>query len=421
MDKEIQELKSSITNAKSILVLMPAILTTDIIVSALSIYHLCASVYKKETLIGSSIEIPIRFKKLISDMGIDEKYIIRELKSRQYIFSIPDIEKDMEIDLRREEGKISLYLKTNHHELNTSMIDFKSEGDIFDLVIMVGSKSYEALGSIYSSELFGQLNTINIDSSLQNLTYAKHNVVDKKSSTVSEIIYQIFESLEIKIAQNIASMLIRGIISGSHVFKKIENPNIFKYLNELFRLTNNSDVIDDYLYSLSIQGLKLRAKMLDNLQFDDANKTILSILSAEDFNDLNIDSDNLIGMDYLPFDICEGFGKSVLVFEDKNNKYRALIFGHHQNVIFPKNAHGIQNGDCIELFSTSDLFGFIKLINNLIGSNFNINQSSPIKEETPKKESDSKPDIPFIRAPTIPSAPVNDLSFGPDAPFKKAM
>ena len=409
MEAQIQELKKLLNSSKSVLIVMPAVLSTDIISSGLTLFYLLSNIMKKEVMIASTPEIPARFKKACIEFGVEDRYILREVQGLQYVFRIPEIEENMNIDLRRKNGMVELSLMPHVGELNPSMIKFEVIGDKFDLVLAVGAKSLSSLGAIYKKEVFENFRLVNIDYSKENAGYGELKITNEKAASVSEVVYDIFKEMGVKVEENVARQLSRGIIGGTHAFKKAVSNQTFHKISKLTENIKMTEIVDDYLYSLSVQGLKLRKLIFNKMEIDEQNKFAWAVIGKPEFEELDVDVKNLYGMDYLPFDVAEAITNTALIYDTEDGA-RALIFGKSEHIKSQQyTIH--QNGDTTEIITEAKLPELENFVKNLFGIEANGQKSSEEVQPTPVQPINTVQTAPAVQKPSseVQSKPMEEM------------
>jgi hypothetical protein len=110
-------------------------------------------------------------------------------------------------------------------KLNPQQVAFGYAGGTVDFVITVDATSLKTLGALYTQnqDQFKGKKIINIDRHLANSFFGTANLVNKNSSSNSEYVLSILQSLSIPISKEIASNLYAGILAATNNFT---TPNV---------------------------------------------------------------------------------------------------------------------------------------------------------------------------------------------------
>src|SRR3989338_2414159 len=105
-------------------------------------------------------------------------------------------------------------------KLDPKQVKYNYTGGNFDFVIVIDFPTLNNLGSLYSEndKQFQGKDIINIDRHLTNSSYGTVNFVDKTSSSISEMVLKLFQSLNTEIDRDIATNLYAGIASATNNF-----------------------------------------------------------------------------------------------------------------------------------------------------------------------------------------------------------
>jgi len=188
----------------------------------------------------------------------------------------------------------------------------------FDTIIVLDAGVLERTGlEKYISSLSSNL--INIDHHSSNDNFGHLNLIDTSSSSTSEIIYNLFKSLNIKIEAKIATCLLTGVITDTDFFV---NPNTtsatLKIAGQLIRAGAKVNLILDNIYrQTKISHLKLWGKALSRLNIDSSTQIASTAIFQEDM-DFNLDSSAFEGLANFLNNLTEAKASMLLREEDGN-------------------------------------------------------------------------------------------------------
>jgi len=123
-------------------------------------------------------------------------------------------------------------------KLNPQMVNYSYTGGVVDFIITIDAPSLNSLGQIYTDNQtqFTGHEIINIDRHLTNAFFGTVNLVNKTSSSVSELILAVIQSTKIEIDKDIATNLYAGIASSTNNFTSYSvNAETFENIATLMR------------------------------------------------------------------------------------------------------------------------------------------------------------------------------------------
>ncbi|MEX1052272.1 MAG: DHH family phosphoesterase [Patescibacteria group bacterium] len=99
-------------------------------------------------------------------------------------------------------------------------VEFNQSGGDVDCILTIDVDSLKRLGFIYSENeaFFKDKDIINIDRHITNSHFGKINVIDKSSSSTSELILKLLKDLNVKIDKDISTNLYFGIRAATNNF-----------------------------------------------------------------------------------------------------------------------------------------------------------------------------------------------------------
>jgi len=105
-------------------------------------------------------------------------------------------------------------------KLNPSRVKYSYSGGNFEFIFVIDSPSLNTLGDVYNDnqKQFQGKDIINIDRHLTNGYFGTVNLVEKSSSSISEIVFTILEKLRIELDKDIATNLYAGIAASTNNF-----------------------------------------------------------------------------------------------------------------------------------------------------------------------------------------------------------
>ncbi|HLL60419.1 MAG TPA: DHH family phosphoesterase [Candidatus Nitrosocosmicus sp.] len=105
-------------------------------------------------------------------------------------------------------------------KLNPNQVKYDYSGGKVGVIITLDVPTLAALGEVYTSDedQFKGKDIINIDRHLTNANFGSLNIVERQSSSTSEIIYNILKNLQVEMDRDIATNLYSGIVAATNNF-----------------------------------------------------------------------------------------------------------------------------------------------------------------------------------------------------------
>ena len=157
----------------------------------------------------------------------------------------------------------------------------------YNLLICLDSSSWHIVSG--SKELSSwDLPTIVIDHHKTNEKFGLVNLVDAKVTSVSELLYYVFEDWKVELDKDIATCLMAGIIGDTGAFRfPGSTEKTFKVAGKLMASGADKDAIIFDIYSTTpFNLLKFWGKVLEKMKIDRKNKFVYSAMPLKEFESL---------------------------------------------------------------------------------------------------------------------------------------
>lgn len=128
--------------------------------------------------------------------------------------------------------------RQGYPKMNPQQVKYSYSGGLLDFVIIIDSPTLNNLGSIYSDNqnMFQGREIVNIDRHLTNSFFGTINLVNKTSSSVSELILNILQQLKVEIDKDMATNLYAGVSAATNNFTSYSvNADTFEHIAMLMR------------------------------------------------------------------------------------------------------------------------------------------------------------------------------------------
>lgn len=219
------------------------------------------------------------------------------------------------IDLKPKSNNQKQPIKIINNEIDAKIVDN------FDLIICVGAKNLNELGTFYKNNMDMIYNTpiINIDINPQNELFGSFNLVQVKKSSITEITMSIMKELNQKITKEYATLILTGIITSTENFQNFRTtPNAFELSAYLISQgAMQQEIIKNIYKTKSLETLKNWGDILANLEINPISRVCWGIIKEE------ISSYDL--EDLIDRILCNTVGVELVYLLDDKNKQIILI------------------------------------------------------------------------------------------------
>lgn len=214
---------------------------------------------------------------------------------------------------------------------------FEIDINNFDLFIILDSGSSEMISSLGKIEFPEKLNTIVIDHHISNVGYGKINCVDSAYPATAQILFDLFNEINVKIDHDIALNLFMGIYTDTGAFKYEYDCNMVETLKIATKL---AEIAPDYIKTIFTmensnrkEKLILEGILLSSLKnYCDGRLAIVSISNDEILNN------NILEEDFSTTDIVNkmksviGYDIAVSVIEKKKGSVKLSFRTRDKNL-----------------------------------------------------------------------------------------
>jgi nanoRNase/pAp phosphatase (c-di-AMP/oligoRNAs hydrolase) len=219
MDRSQDALKKAIkhiSDKKSFLICLSEHPSDDSVASATSLYLALIKLGKTVSIISSGdINTDI--------VGVEKIKNELNIGGDNLVISIPYQEDSIDkIDYSIQGDKLNIVVSPSSPDkkIESDKVEFMQTGGDVDCIITIDIDSLKKLGYIYTENenLFKDKEIINIDRHITNSYFGKTNIIDKASSSTSELILKLLKELKAKMDKDIATNLYFGIRIATNNF-----------------------------------------------------------------------------------------------------------------------------------------------------------------------------------------------------------
>lgn len=200
--------------------------------------------------------------KIVSDINNFKNFVIS--------VNVGDI-KINEISYDIKEDELNFIINSSGGVFEDKDIRLKTGDFKYDLIFSIGAHDLENLGALYDAdpEFFYKVPVINVDYSPKNEQFGQINFIDLTSTSNSEIMFDLMQSIDIKLLdEDIATCLLTGIIDKTKSFKsKNVTPKVLHIASQLMNENaRKEEIVSNLFRTKTVTGLKLWGKALARLK-----------------------------------------------------------------------------------------------------------------------------------------------------------
>jgi len=186
-----------------------------------------------------------------------------------------------------------------------SFINKKTCTEKYDVAICVDCATENRLGKYKFSYRKGVKDTINIDHhTMSNENYCKINYIKEASSTC-EVLFGIFVAMKVFINENIAKMLLSGILTDTGKLMHSATSNTYLVVSKLLKYGKFKieDITTPLFNSMSLNVFSLVKKAYNNIEFYAGGKLAMIMFSQEDYKETQTNLDDIDAIPDMPLQI----------------------------------------------------------------------------------------------------------------------
>lgn len=122
-----------------------------------------------------------------------------------------------------DKGRLNVVFKSNPEvpmQFDLKNLDPFYAGANFDVVVVIGANYPQELGNAYKQDpgMYSELPVVNISNSTLNSRFGRVNIVDSSVASLSEMVFQLAQILNLNIMGEVATLLMTGIAEATNNF-----------------------------------------------------------------------------------------------------------------------------------------------------------------------------------------------------------
>lgn len=205
--------------------------------------------------------------------------------------------------------------------LDYTSIKTQKTNEKFDLGIVLDCPDIKRIGAMI--DVYKNCKTsLNIDHHLNNLKFADLTYIDPKASSTCEILFSLFENLNIKFTKEISLSLYTGLATDSGCFMFNVTERLHKIADFLVKNIDNVEQINYKLFrEKKKEELYLYADAISKLEFYYDNRLALTTITLKDLERLNTTEDSTPGLIFLLSGLKD-IDVLCVMCEEENGKYK---------------------------------------------------------------------------------------------------
>lgn len=329
--KVYEQIFEQVKKSQKILIALPENLNTDSLSSGMALW-LFLNKLKKDVSIASSGKLPENLK-FLPDVSAVQKHI---KSSNSLVVSLDTSVKKLEeisYQVDESQNKVRIYLKSKTQEFTEQDFTFGVEKFPLDLIITLGAKSLDDLGSLTTdaADLFFETPKVNIDNKTDNEYFGQINLVDVTATSVAESLAELLQKYEDQLVdEDIATCLLAGIIEKTGSFQRVHTtPRSFIKASELVALGARQQEVIKHIYKTKpLSLLKLWGRALARMKIDEQNKVVYSVLSVVDFEKAEASENDLLPALAELIDNLSDYKVVALIAETKKDSSKLFLAAH---------------------------------------------------------------------------------------------
>lgn len=330
-----QQILEQAKNAKNILIVFKDIKQGsgypaggDAVASALALQKILQKNGKNVDIASPGFVLPKTLASLLGAESIKDKI----QSARQAKISVNIKESGVKNFSYNTEGEfLNIYFSPQENSINLKNLKIESGAWAYDLIFTLDTSELMLLGDIYAKNksLFDAVPIINIDDSAENEHYGEINLVDIKSSSVAEIIWQIIKDSP-NLDNDIIDCVLAGIIAKTKNFRRSNiSTRTLATAGALIGLSaKREQIVEKFYRTKSVETLRLWGRTLARLKQN--GKIIWSLLARTDFIHSGAEEVDLPDVIHELISNSPNAETIALIFESMDGTIKTIIFSRNR-------------------------------------------------------------------------------------------
>ncbi len=217
-DREVPRIAKILSEKNSISVCLPININIDTLAAGTALYLALIKMGKSVGL--ASAGQPASQYDLVGEDKLQSNLVS---DGKNLVVSFPYVEGSVDkvtYNIENETFNLVIQPREGADRLNPKQVKYNYTGGKPDAVVVIFAPTLNSLGDLYTSQkdAFSGIDVINVDRHFTNAGYGSINYIEKKSSSVSEMVLEIIRSLKVELDKDIATNLYSGIVSATNNF-----------------------------------------------------------------------------------------------------------------------------------------------------------------------------------------------------------
>ena len=220
--------------SKSLLIFLPQNPPLDSLAAGLGLY-LSLKAAKKNVQIGCPTPISVGFNRLF---GVDK--ISDKVGSRNLVISFPHIKESIEeisTYIENQTFNVVISPQKGGQPLNPDKVAFSRQGIDAEVMVVIGARKLEDLGSFYTDgrEAFSKAQIISVANYPNSAPFGTINLVDAQIFSCSEMTARLLRKERFSVKSDIATNLVAGVESATNNLQFKTTAETFEIIAWLMR------------------------------------------------------------------------------------------------------------------------------------------------------------------------------------------
>ena len=347
-----EEFLAQISKAKHPVIILPDISDRETACAGLGIYNTLKEKKKEVSIISYKRQDP-----QISFLDGFEEINNKIEHARNFVLSFDTSQNEIQnVYYERTESKLNIYITPQTGAISPRDFSFAPGQFKYDFVVVLGAAELLNVGACWenNADLFFDLPIANIDNHISNEQYGQINIVDVKSSGISEIVSEVFLASNWEIPKQAADCFYAGILEATESFQspRTTPKTLIMAASLIDKGADHKKVVRNLYKTQDIDTIKLWGRLMANMRYDASINLAWTIIDPEHFKDTKLSTSKIRSI----FNkIRSSFSKAstlMVLWETSKGFARGLIQNSNRELL-KELLHGIEWGNAV-IFETNE-------------------------------------------------------------------
>ncbi|WKZ30732.1 MAG: hypothetical protein QY318_02690 [Candidatus Dojkabacteria bacterium] len=316
-----EEFISQIKKAKKIALCVDELTEMDHVYFVVALDKLAKQLDTKIDLIHLN-EIRPEFKKKLEENSVS---FASDPKPLSYVISIDYSKTGIEkitYDPDEKEGKLKFFIIPTDGQFDFDNVEYSTEGSNYDLTMTMKITSFKDMGRVYEKNgyIFKDNKVISFAQGIDSLGDMFIGV-DESGYSV-----KLYELVKDTADQEVLSTIVTGVIEESAIAEGGANFNVWMLLGDAAgRNINVNNLMQKAYYQKDPSLLDVYRKQMFNVENDDDNRVVWSILDSNDLGELTVSQTQELLKGRLIFNVSSQYDIAFAVYEFTKDRLSVVV------------------------------------------------------------------------------------------------